>query len=132
VKAFRRIVVLGLAVLGLLAFAGSASAAVRGVVLNAPKSVTVDYVHCADPSGNPLPCINVNGGVYNNDGQVYSCQVVLNELNFVVMNTPIAPGQSIQWNVSTPYTGQSYLTFTLYCNGAPVPGQTDRVRVLQA
>jgi hypothetical protein len=115
----------------MMALAGSASAATHGVVLNASKSVAVNFTQCADSSGNPLPCLTVVGTVNNNDGRVYACQVVLSEPNHVVFDTTVSPGQSAQWSVVTAYTGQTYLTFTLYCDGTAVPGQTDRVRVVR-
>lgn len=130
-KALRRVAGFFVIIFALLALAGSASATTRGVVLNAPKSVTVDYAHSLGPSG-PLPTIAVEGNVTNNDGHVYACQVVLKDLDFVVGDFTIRPKTSVAWNVVTAYTWQRYVTFKLTCGGAPVWGQTKSVKVLYA
>src|SRR4051812_50178404 len=126
-RAFRRIAVAGALALGLMVTA-SASAAVHGVTLSAPKTVTVNHASCT-VGGLPGDCLLVVGSATNNNPQAYACQV-LDENGFIAMDTTLAPGQTVEWGISGPYTGQSALTFTLYCNGALVPGQTERTRVL--
>jgi hypothetical protein len=123
-KALRCTVVTVLAIVALAISAGPASAVTRGVVLSAPNKVVASNALCSTGL-----CANVNGTVTNNDGHVYDCQVVLSDLNFVVFDQSIAPGQSFAWNVTTPAT--STLTFTLICDGVHVPGQTSHVKVLQ-
>lgn len=110
-------------------FAGSASATIRGVVLTVPTNkVTVDYTHSAGPSG-PLPTLAVNGTATNNDGHVYDCDVVLNDIAFVVTSFTSSPKTTLPWNFVTAYTGQSYISITLFCDGSAVPGQTSRLKV---
>jgi hypothetical protein len=116
----------------LLAFtAGTASATTRGVTLITPKSVNVtrDSSVCADSTGNVIPCLVVNGSVKNSGLNGYRCQVVLNDLNFTILDTMVFAGQTLQWNVTTPYTGQKDLTFSLFCAGTAGSLDTDRVRI---
>jgi hypothetical protein len=111
------------------AFAVTASAGTRGLVLDTPSSVSVNKTMCADGYGNPLPCLAVVGYVINNDGGNFNCQVYSADAGFNVFDGILAPGARKQWNITIGYVGQSYLMFTLYCNGTPVPGQSKRVKV---
>jgi hypothetical protein len=116
----------------LLAFtAGTASASTRGVTLITPKTVSVtrDSNVCADSTGKAIPCLVVDGAVKNSGLNGYKCQVVLNDLNFTVLDTMVFAGQTLQWNVTSPYTGQKNLTFSLFCAGTAGSLDTDRVRI---
>jgi hypothetical protein len=121
--------------------AGSASAApstsIRGVVLNAPHSVTPQYGYMWWPDGTPRLALVINGpgdGAYvvNNDGMNYNCSLWFVDRGWDFFDFSIAPRQIVPWNIVTPYTGQTSITFQLYCNGSPVPGQTSHVHVNRA
>ena len=123
----RRLFITLLAVSALfLTFTSVSLAGIRGMDLWAPKSVYVNYTYCSGVNG----CLTIVGHVSNNDGQPYSCQVQYDPIpGFFVFNSLIVPKQSLDWNLTVGYQGQTTVSFSLYCNGTYVPGQTEPVRV---
>jgi hypothetical protein len=102
----------------------------NGVVLDAPKSVAVDYDHCWDASGTPLPCVSPEFLTTNNTSSYVACDIYVEELDFHISLGSIAPGTSAGGGLTAAYTGYKRLTFDLSCNGSAVNGETARIRIL--
>jgi hypothetical protein len=112
--------------------AAAASNNQNGVVLDAPKTVAVDYNHGYDQLGNPLPCVAPSGTITNNTTFMMSCEVYVVELDkFVVPNSTLAPGTSSIWSFTAQVLpGMKSLTLNMACNGTGVPGSIQKVRIL--
>lgn len=103
----------------------------NGVVLSAPKTVAVNYTHCSDASGNPLPCVTVDYTLTNNTASTVNCRVAVAETGFTAFSGSLSAAQQVNGEVTTTYTsGMKSLTLVLSCNGTNVPGEKQKVRVL--
>ena len=102
----------------------------HGIDLQTPKAVSVNYTHCVDRFGNPLPCVAVEYTITNNTNQTIMCLLYVKEIDFTVPFDPIASGQTAGGGLVTGYTGgMKRLTFVLFCDGSIVRGETEKVRI---
>src|SRR4051812_33223271 len=76
----------------------------HGVTLNAPSSVSVNYDHCWDANGNPLPCLTVPFTLSNGSNITVSCKVSVSELGgFLVFDGQVSGGSSAGGSFTTAY-----------------------------
>jgi hypothetical protein len=114
-----------------LAFASSALAGnPNGVVLDAPKWVTIDYTLCYNSAG-ALPCLAPTFTVANNTWAFVPCKVTYAEGNFVAFDGLLAPGQVVASGFTTGYVpGMKLVTLVLTCNDSVVLGTTQKIHIL--
>jgi hypothetical protein len=127
----RRLIIALVAVAASLSFAASSNAASpKSITLSAPKSVGVNYTHCFDASGRPLPCVTIDFTVINGTSSSPTCQVTDLQTGFEAFDSVVGAGMQSGGELTTPYiSGMKAVTLVLSCNGATVPGETQRVRV---
>jgi hypothetical protein len=89
----------------------------KRIVFTVPKTVAVNYDHCADAAGNPLPCLTVDFTVANYTTAAVQCTVTYDDLNFVALDALVPTFLAVGGNITTPYTGQKSLRFTAECGG---------------
>jgi hypothetical protein len=94
-----------LAVFASTALAGNPN----GITLTAPKTVSVNYTHCTDPSGNPLPCLSPDFSVSNYSGADATCDTavygVINGHSSLIIDIQlgtIAQGTTAAGGLTTP------------------------------